>query len=329
LGVKVSVGDIMDKNVATLFSLQALRALAAWLVVIDHAMLTVARVQGYPEEFVHLAWAIGNTGVYVFFAISGFVMVHTSFENFGSRRSALDFGRRRIVRIVPLYWIATLAAFALHQVVGEHDEGLVELAKSLLFIPYPNELGLMRPVLQQGWTLNFEMAFYAIFAIGMLFRATIALPAILILLCGLSLAPLVLTTNAAAAFLMGPIILWFGLGISLGWIYRRMGAPREPVRWQAFCRPLDKFGNASYSLYLVHGFALNMLWKGAALASGYAPGPEFVVIGLVFATGVGLAVHLLLEKPLLYWTSRLISRLNSRRAGTRVMRRYATGGSDS
>ena len=58
-----------------LHSLQALRAVAAWLVISDHALLEVTRNE--PQNPVtHVAWVFGSSGVYVFFVISGFIMVH-------------------------------------------------------------------------------------------------------------------------------------------------------------------------------------------------------------------------------------------------------------
>jgi exopolysaccharide production protein ExoZ len=293
----------------TLASIQALRALAAWLVVLDHAMLVVAQTQNYSEAFVRLAWSLGEGGVYIFFVISGFVMVHTSFERFGSARSVFEFCRRRFDRIVPLYWLMTLVAFVLHQIAKSKEEGLSDLVKSLLFIPYANHTGAMFPVLQQGWTLNYEMMFYCIFAIGMLFRLRFALSAILVALCALPLVSTFVSTGPVAAFLMRPIVLLFAAGVFLGWIYRGRGMPQEPRLLVSFCRPLKRMGDASYSLYLVHGLVLTALAKAMAYAFHYLPGPEFVCIGFAFATMVGLVMHYVLEEPLLRWTRRLTDRL--------------------
>jgi hypothetical protein len=49
---------------------------------------------------------LDNTGVYVFFAISGFIMVHICWGSFGQRGAAAELPRRRVIRIVPLYWLA-------------------------------------------------------------------------------------------------------------------------------------------------------------------------------------------------------------------------------
>src|SRR4029434_7909282 len=44
----------------------------------------------------------------------------------------------------------------------------IQLLKSLLFIPFVKSNGLVHPVLFVGWTLNYEMFFYALFTIGLL-----------------------------------------------------------------------------------------------------------------------------------------------------------------
>ena len=65
-----------------LHSLQALRAIAAWSVVADHALLEITKNQS-ANLVTHVAWTLGSTGVSVFFVISGFIMVHICWENFG------------------------------------------------------------------------------------------------------------------------------------------------------------------------------------------------------------------------------------------------------
>ena len=159
--------------------LQALRAIAAWLVVADHALIDVNHGE-LQNPATSVAWAIGNVGVYIFFVISGFIMVHISWDDFGRRGAAPNFLRRRIIRIVPLYWLATIAALVFHRVSATHGAhaGWSELVRSLLFIPYRDEDVGWAPILRQGWTLNYEMMFYAIFTVALSFRRQIALPAI-------------------------------------------------------------------------------------------------------------------------------------------------------
>lgn len=86
--------------------LQVLRALAALLVVIDHSILTLISKAGLSIEDTFIekfGGSFGTFGVSVFFAISGFIMIHTNRKGFGSRSNAADFLVRRFVRVVPLF----------------------------------------------------------------------------------------------------------------------------------------------------------------------------------------------------------------------------------
>jgi peptidoglycan/LPS O-acetylase OafA/YrhL len=49
----------------------------------------------------------GAIGVDLFFVISGFIMVYTTWDDFGAPGSSIRFFARRLIRIAPLYWIAT------------------------------------------------------------------------------------------------------------------------------------------------------------------------------------------------------------------------------
>jgi hypothetical protein len=73
-------------------NLQLLRGLAALGVVVYH---TNIRINGVHSDLM---------GVSIFFVISGFIMVHITRDN------ADDFLAKRLIRIVPLYWILTIAS---------------------------------------------------------------------------------------------------------------------------------------------------------------------------------------------------------------------------
>jgi exopolysaccharide production protein ExoZ len=128
-----------------LFNLQILRGIAAIGVVFYHTDYRLAG--GYHTEFF---------GVSTFFVISGFIMCWIT------RDDADGFLRKRIERIVPFYWFCT---FALILLTFKLPLDLMSwqfatyLARSLLFLPSSDF-----PVLHVGWTLNFEMYFYLVFA---------------------------------------------------------------------------------------------------------------------------------------------------------------------
>ena len=151
-----------------LLGIQYLRAIAALMLVYYHL---VGEIPAFTARFqfhtiidsAHL-WS----GVCVFFVISGFVMYVT-----GRNLRPADFAWRRIARIVPLYWSITLAVCAL-ALLDSHALHRTELTtdyavKSLLFVPYanPGQGGQLFPLLVPGWTLNYEMAFYLVFALAL------------------------------------------------------------------------------------------------------------------------------------------------------------------
>jgi len=273
--------------------LQALRAIAAWLVVVDHALIDLTHGE-LPNRATSLAWALGDTGVYIFFVISGFVMVHISWDDFGRLGAAPGFFRRRVIRIVPLYWLATIGALAFHNVSTNDSAvaGWPELLKSLLFIPYYDGKFGWAPILRQGWTLNYEMMFYAIFALALMLPRKMALPGIAAALSVfVSIRPLL--PPGVLAYLSSPILLWFvlGMGIATFWRLHGLTEAKGLARSAKFFEP---FGDASYSIYLVHGIALTML-----LRIWETPSAWFIPVGLVVATGAGLGVHIMIEKPML------------------------------
>jgi exopolysaccharide production protein ExoZ len=139
-------------------SLQYLRAVAALAVVIFH----IGERFGYQIHF-------GTIGVDIFFVISGFIMWLVTRNR---EATASVFLKKRIVRIVPLYWILTLCLFFCEIIRPnlfplDHPE-TDHLIKSLLFIPHISPSGNELPVIGQGWTLCYEMFFYAVFAISLL-----------------------------------------------------------------------------------------------------------------------------------------------------------------
>jgi exopolysaccharide production protein ExoZ len=189
----------------TFTGLQILRFAAAMLVAVMHITQAISiHVTGRGEG---VYWGTGTVGVDIFFVISGFVMMISTAQlpSQGTARvaSAWVFMKRRILRIVPLYWFYTLLKAALLVAVPALAmKSTIEpahLAASLAFVPMQAPWGLVQPTLPVGWTLNFEMLFYVVFA------AAIALGAPRIRLCLL----VFLSVFVAARFLPGSVPLAF------------------------------------------------------------------------------------------------------------------------
>ena len=97
-------------------SIQYLRGIAALLVVFYHVLQDIGRYSenSYFLNFYKLKY-FGQVGVDIFFVISGFVMMYVHGNDFQKSNISLNFLKRRIIRVVPLYWI--LSAFYSFNVV--------------------------------------------------------------------------------------------------------------------------------------------------------------------------------------------------------------------
>jgi exopolysaccharide production protein ExoZ len=120
-----------------------------------------------------------------------------------------------LIRIVPLYWAATVIAAALVPPDG------MRLAASLLFVPQRAPGGAIFPVLVQGWTLQYEMFFYLLFAASLRLQRTAQLAVISCVLLGLAAVSLFgLSPNPIIRTYTDPVLLEFLSGIWLAVLWR-------------------------------------------------------------------------------------------------------------
>lgn len=199
---------------AVLNNLQNLRALAAYSVVLYHCLMRFVT----PADQTGRAYLdLPSGGVDLFFVISGFVMVHTTRDD----EKPYWFATKRIARIVPLYWAATAIVIAMVLLRGWIFPNVQLTAETILssmfFIPHADAAGNMFPILGVGWTLNYEMMFYALFAISLFLPKAWRLLAVISLITLVWLiATLAQATNfgggAIADFYAHPIIFEFAAG---------------------------------------------------------------------------------------------------------------------
>jgi peptidoglycan/LPS O-acetylase OafA/YrhL len=199
-------------------SVQYLRGLAALLVVLFHAELQVRRL-GYEGW-----WPQGlGHGVDIFFVISGFIMWSTTSK---SKITTMEFYKRRIIRILPLYWIVTTfvvcVALLFPQALQSTKFGILHVISSYLFFPFPNATGEMFPILVPGWTLNYEMLFYVIFGACLVIpRVPWRFAIVVGVFVGLSAVGYLIPQHPpnAAAFWTNSVILEFAFGMFVAAIY--------------------------------------------------------------------------------------------------------------
>ena len=213
-------------------SLQYLRAFAAMLVVAFHACDKLAKMQGADPS---VAFPVGLTGVDIFFVVSGFIIFVTAKQ---SDIGPFGFMRKRVIRVVPLYWVLTLLLAAVAVVKPDVLTTSVfetrHFVASMLFIPWQHpQIDALLPLLIPGWTLNYEMAFYAMFAASLFLPKPIRLWALLALLAGLAISGAIVPLDGIAGFYTDPIILEFaaGLLIARAWTGGRQPCPCKPPIW--------------------------------------------------------------------------------------------------
>lgn len=256
-------------------NIQVLRFVAAGLVVTAHSVdLAVTRLGletvlagGGLENF-------GAVGVDIFFVISGFIIATTTRGQAGLA-AAGDFLWRRFRRVAPIYWLLSVPIL-----IGMARGGTLspEVASAtFLFWPFSG-LSMTFPALGPGWSLCFEMLFYAAFGLAIvggrrmgwaLVGAYLAMMA-----AGLVLASPVLR------FVGAPIVLEFLLGVGVALIWRRL--PRRAGVWAV------GLALAGFGLGLVFGYggiggeaALNDPWTGLMRAAVWGLPSGLLVLGLV------------------------------------------------
>jgi len=211
-----------------LTSLQALRFIAATSVLIGHVQAETVHLgidpTGEFKIFEPIPW---GAGVDIFFVISGFIIHHISANKEPGLRSVVDFAAHRIIRIVPLYWIfSALMLVATVMFAHQLRRGQLDATHvfaSFLFIPWPPSPDLTaRPLLAQGWTLNYEMFFYLCFAALLALRADRRIGLLVALFVTLIAIGVVFhPKNTTLDFYSNPIIAEFVFGVVLSSLRRR------------------------------------------------------------------------------------------------------------
>jgi len=276
-----------------LHALQYLRAIAAFIVVYSH---TAIQIPAWKSILPYT----GTYGVDIFFVISGFIMVYISKPN----DTPTKFIANRIRRVVPLYWFFTLLMasilFLLPSVFKTGEFSVAALIQSLLFIPHyslqnPNYVW---PIVAPGWSLNYEMYFYLLFAISLFFKGPLrvgfvifSITVIWAICTGLNsnlAIPRFFSDPAVFEFIAGmllalawqrglklpPIMGWICIILGFGWA---IGAPEHishtlrislpslliVLGFLYIVVPVNRIGlllgDASYAIYLSHIFVLGAL----------------------------------------------------------------------
>jgi len=274
-----------------------------------------------------MAW--GASGVDIFFVISGFLMMYIQAER---PKSPQAFLWNRAVRIVPLYWGLTTCMIGLQLAApSAFTAAKMDLGHILQSFGFISSIIASPPILHVGWSLEYEMLFYLIFALSLFFRqltcgAFFVAASLIVLVIFSLLQPI------AFEFLAG-MGLWFvlknrhigvrpffglcclciwAIGLMLGTAMMEAGQwrivywgvpslalvvgcltlPQKSWRWALF------LGNASYAIYLVQVFTLPAFYKVVTLLNFPEWGNFISITAVVFTLAFGGLVHVIAERPI-------------------------------
>jgi exopolysaccharide production protein ExoZ len=223
----ISTGIRNRSDGSVLVSIQWLRAIAALLVVVFHTLYyTNTLTDRFGDPAIDTAWfSAWWFGFHIFFVVSGFIMIHTT-RDFGKSGAPQRFLLRRIIRVVPLYWLLSVplavGAIVAPQAFGITTNKYVYVALSYAFVRVARAGDDLRPLLGQGWTLNYEMFFYLAFALAMLLPRRWGIVALTVVFAGLVVLGRVFSVGTDTPILFtftDDMILEFLFGVYIGLAY--------------------------------------------------------------------------------------------------------------
>jgi exopolysaccharide production protein ExoZ len=308
------------------YYIQYLRAIAAITTVAFHIIVISNNYNyNYPNFFNIGTW--GKHGVDLFFVISGYIIVYVQDI---SKKDFKTFLWNRSIRIIPTYYFLTtimvLLLVIFPNIFLEMKSQNEIFFRSYLFL---SSIYSHRPVIYVGWSIEYELFFYFIFAVSILFKNKIdekyfTLIVIFLIFYLLNLNLIILefclgilvylfskkvklnNLNSIFIFLLGLFIFifnpivdhnlhgFFTYGISSALIL--FGVLN--LKQYKF-NTLKFLGDASYSIYLIQVFTISFFFK----VLKYFPvnGFEFLffLLNILFTVLVGSVFYLIFEKKIL------------------------------
>lgn len=195
-----------------------LRGLAALGVLFAHMLGGVGQNVYHDHATYNAAvapfWHLGTFGVFLFFVISGFV-IWPSARRYGPGA----FAWRRFVRLYPLFLAFSLLFVAANLAIA-HEPHLNDPLTILAALTFTNLFTGTDQLTPNAWSLSYEVAFYALTALGVWVAFTLRSRVALALFAAVALAFVVLWPKA----------LFFVGGLLVRWAHDRGWYPRARAR---------------------------------------------------------------------------------------------------
>lgn len=208
----------MDIRIANkIDSIQIIRCVAAFTISLSHITFIVNKC--------NIVF-----GVDIFLIITGFLSIYTT--NKKKSLNAKDFIIKKLVRLVPLYWLLTIGTFFIYHMfpgISEEVPTVIELIKSMLFIPYSKTSRIfastvIRPIVGPAHTMMYIVFFYVVYIISakINFRFRGLITSVALFLIYIMGRVLPIGDNVFLTFYSNAWILNFVWGICLYYIYQKL-----------------------------------------------------------------------------------------------------------
>lgn len=323
-------------------TLQVGRGLAALAVLLHHAAQSVDRLVGELPAVVSNVFAYGYLGVDFFFVLSGFIIYYVSQGHVADPHWPRRYAESRITRVYLPYLPITVAVALAYTAFPNMGSGENQWNWFSTLTLLPSGAG---PALSPAWTLQHEVAFYAV-AFVFLYLRKVALGCILG--GAAAIAHHLIVGGSFKAFSMIDLEFIFGVFAAWCFLHRRieqdamlfagglalaagfflfLGDRQHTVVFGlgvammllpvvraeragrvTMGRALIVLGDASFAIYLVHHPMVSVIVR---IVSQMTP-MSALAVTVIVPLGAGILYHRMIEKPAIHAGRRLAARLNVR-----------------
>jgi peptidoglycan/LPS O-acetylase OafA/YrhL len=275
-------------------ALDGIRGLAVLMVLAFHIFQVEPVPRAMPLRLLYGATTFGQTGVDLFFVLSGFLITGILYDAKQSRRYFLNFYGRRALRIFPLYYgMAFVMLGLVPTILGFQPTGLTWLSLGTFSANLAMASGSAGGMLGHYWSLAIEEQFYLIWPVVVLLLDRKALMRVCLGSMGVAaLLRGIIESRVISSFLLTPCrmdTLLVGALLAL--------AARGPTGLVGWSRRAVMVALAALAI----AFPLCFAMRGSG--SAWLAVVKYPLIAVLYGAILVIAV----SAPLKSWTSRLLT----------------------